>query len=119
MATPHIFTTGRIIERRVTNSKSEDLGKIEELVVDLDSGKVVYAVLSFGGIWGLGERLFAIPWKAFRLSPGESAIETFVLQGVDREMLESAPWFDKDTWPNMADSRWAEEIHGYYQALVA
>jgi hypothetical protein len=119
MAKIHILPTGRIIERRVTNPQSEDLGKIEELVVDLDSGRVVYAVLSFGGIWGLGEKLFAIPWEVFSLSPGESAIETFVLQGVDRRMLEGAPWFDKDNWPNMADSRWAEEIRRYYGAKAA
>jgi sporulation protein YlmC with PRC-barrel domain len=114
MTRPHIFTTSRIIDRRVTNPESENLGKIEELVVDLESGRIVYAVLSFGGLWGLGEKLFAIPWEAFRLIPGEAAIETFVLEGITREKLENAPWFDRDSWPNMSDPEWVNEIRNFY-----
>jgi hypothetical protein len=98
----------------VKNMQGEDLGKIEELMIDRDSGRVAYAVLSFGGVLGLGDKLFAIPWDALRLSTEEKA---FFLD-VDKEQLKNAPGFDKDNWPgtnggNDTDG-WLVEVYEYY-----
>ena len=71
-----------------------------------------YAVLSFGGFLGMGDKLFAIPWRALQIDPPN---HRFILD-VDKETLESAPGFDKDHWPSMADEQWAREIHTYYKA---
>lgn len=94
----------------VRNSAGEDLGKIEDIMIDIPTGRVAYAVLSFGGFLGIGNKLFAMPWEA--LSLDEDAHE-FVLN-VDRSMLESAPGFDKDNWPDMADASWGEQIYSHY-----
>jgi hypothetical protein len=72
---------------------------------------VAYAVMSFGGFLGMGDKLFAVPWAALKLNPDT---QRFVLD-VERERLERAPGFDKSKWPMMADLTWAAEIHSYYR----
>lgn len=94
----------------VRNPAGEDLGKIEELMVDLASGRIAYAVLSFGGFLGIGDKLFAVPWQALDI---DQANERFVLD-VPRETLENAPGFDKDDWPEFADRGWGARIYEYY-----
>jgi sporulation protein YlmC with PRC-barrel domain len=97
----------------VVNRRNEELGKIEHLMIDIESGRVVYAVLSFGGFLGMGDKLFAIPWKALTI---DLAQKRFVLD-VERERLEQAPGFDKSNWPDMADRTWGEEVYKYYGAM--
>jgi sporulation protein YlmC with PRC-barrel domain len=94
----------------VRNMKGEDLGRIEEVMIDLDSGRIAYAVLSAGGFLGIGDRFFAIPWNALAVDLEQ---REFILD-VDKERLERAPGFDEDSWPLMADRQWGETIHGYY-----
>jgi len=95
---------------RVHNSAGEDLGSIEEIMLDIPTGRIAYAVLSFGGFLGIGNKLFAVPWNAMRIDEGE---HEFILD-VDRQTLESAPGFDKDNWPDMADPAFGREIYEHY-----
>lgn len=94
----------------VVNAAGEDLGKIEEIMLDVSSGRIAYAVLSFGGFLGLGDKLFAIPWEALQL---DQRNERFILN-VDREALENAPGFDKAHWPEFTDRAWGVEIYEHY-----
>jgi sporulation protein YlmC with PRC-barrel domain len=107
---PEIMSADTLEGDSVVNSKGEDLGSIEAIMLDVRRGRVAYAVLSFGGFLGMGDKLFAIPWHALKL---DAERECFLLD-VDRERLENAPGFDKDHWPSMADETWAKEIHSYY-----
>lgn len=109
---PEVMGADTLIGDKVSNTKGENLGKIEEIMVDMASGRVAYAVLSFGGVMGIGDKLFAIPWKALRL---DTANKQFVLD-VPKDRLKSAPGFDKSAWPKMADQRWANEVHTFYGA---
>ena len=79
-------------------------------MLDTATGKVCYAVLSFGGVLGIGSKLFAVPWNALKLDTEE---KHFVLN-VDKERLENAPGFDKDNWPDMANKSCENGIHSYY-----
>jgi sporulation protein YlmC with PRC-barrel domain len=97
---------------KVVNRQKEDLGTIEHLMIDVEQGRIAYAVLSFGGFLGMGEKLFAIPWSALAV---DSVERQFILN-VDKKLLERAPGFDKDHWPNMADRTWGAEISTYYGA---
>jgi hypothetical protein len=99
-----------LIGDKVINLQGEDLGKIEEIMIEMESGKVDYAVLSFGGIMGMGDKLFAIPWHLLRLDPEN---RQFILN-VDKERLKTAPGFDKNNWPRMADPEWSREINSFY-----
>jgi hypothetical protein len=79
-------------------------------MLDMRTGRVSYAVLSFGGFMGMGDKLFAVPWHALVL---DTVNKRFTLN-VAKDRLESAQGFDQDNWPNMADSVWARGIHSYY-----
>ena len=70
------------------------------------------AVLSFGGVLGIGEKLFAVPWNALKL---DTVNKRFILD-IDKDRLNDAPGFDKDAWPRMADQKWATQVHSYYKA---
>ena len=107
---PEMMGADTLVGNDVSNHKGEHLGDIKEIMLDMRSGRVAYAVLSFGGFLGMGEKLFAVPWNALIL---DTKNKRFVLN-VERDRLKGAPGFDKDHWPNMSDQAWAKEIHSYY-----
>jgi sporulation protein YlmC with PRC-barrel domain len=107
---PEIMGADTLVGNDVYNQKGENLGDIKEIMLDMRSGKVSYAVLSFGGLLGMGETLFAVPWSALKL---DTKKKRFSLD-VPKDRLKNAPGFDKDHWPNMADQSWEKQIHSYY-----
>ena len=109
---PKVLAADSLTGDKVVNHQKEDLGKIEHLMIDLTTGRVAYAVLSFGGFLGMGDKLFAIPWSALSVDTVE---KQFILN-VEKALLERAPGFDKDHWPNMADRAWGTKVFTYYGA---
>jgi sporulation protein YlmC with PRC-barrel domain len=109
---PRVLAADTLTGDKVVNVQNEDLGKIEHLMIDLGTGRIAYAVLSFGGFLGMGDKLFAIPWSALTVDTLE---KRFILQ-VDKELLKRAPGFDKEQWPNMADRAWGTQVFKYYGA---
>lgn len=109
---PKAISATTAIGDDVKNPMGENLGEIKEVMIDVDSGRVAYAVLSFGGLFGLGDKLFAIPWEALTLDADDHA---FILD-VSKEKLENAPGFDKDNWPSTAEyeAGWLLEVYEYY-----
>jgi sporulation protein YlmC with PRC-barrel domain len=107
---PRIMAADTLEGDKVFNNAGDELGEITNIMIDVPNGRVAYAVLSFGGFLGMGNKLFAVPWEVLQL---DTESKCFVLD-VDREKLEAAPGFDKDHWPSMADQRWATDIHSYY-----
>jgi len=94
----------------VRNAAGEDLGKIDEIMIDIQSGRVAYAVLSFGGFLGMGDKLFAVPWSALKVDEDEKC---FILN-LDKRTIEQAPGFDKNNWPDMSDNAWGTRLSTYY-----
>lgn len=86
-----------IIGNDVCNQNGENLGTIKEVMLDTANGKICYAVLSFGGIFGIGNKLFAVPWHALKLEVKE---KHFVLN-MDKDRLNNMQGFDKDNWPDI------------------
>ena len=107
------FMVEKIIGSKVINMKGETLGKIENLVVDIDTGRIVYAVLESGGFLGIGDKLFPVPWKSLAALPSEGI---FFLDQSKEQMEKAAPAFDKNNLPNMADMRWGANVFKYYGA---
>jgi len=107
---PSLMGADTLMGNDVYNHKEEDLGDIKEIMLDMRSGKVAYAVLSFGGFLGMGEKLFAVPWNALTL---DTANNRFILS-MEKDHLNDAPGFDKDSWPSMADPTWVAGLHSYY-----
>lgn len=108
---PRLMGADTLIGNEVFNQKDENLGEIKEIMLDTSNGRVCYAVLSFGGFLGMGEKLFAVPWSELKL---DTANKRFVLN-VEKDRLKNAPGFDKNDWPDMADQSWVDKIHSYYR----
>jgi sporulation protein YlmC with PRC-barrel domain len=104
-AYPEFLSAGTIKGDKVVNIDGDDIGKIEELMIDLHDGRVAYAVLSFGGFLGMGDKLFAIPWQALSLRVHKRA---FALN-ISKDVLERAKGFDRDNLPLTRD-----ELSGTY-----
>lgn len=106
------LSASTIIGDDVKNRAGEDLGNVEEIMLDVNSGRIAYAVLSFGGFLGLGDKYFAIPWDALTV---DTADHSLVL-GVDKDTLENAPGFDKNDWPETlgGDDAWLVEVYDHY-----
>lgn len=107
---PKIMAADTVCGNNVKNRAGETLGQIEHIMLDVPTGRIAYAVMACGGFLGIGEKLFALPWSALTLDTSDKC---FILD-VDKDRLKAAPGFDKDHWPEMADERWARDVHAYY-----
>jgi sporulation protein YlmC with PRC-barrel domain len=101
-----------LIQDKVVNLAGQDIGRIEELMIDVTTGRVAYAVMSFGGFMGIGNKLFALPWSAVTV---DEAKKRFVVN-VTRESLEEMPGFDKDHWPDLGDLEYATGVYRQWGA---
>ncbi|WP_298626129.1 PRC-barrel domain-containing protein [uncultured Legionella sp.] len=94
----------------VKNLNDENLGKINEVVIDKATGRVSYLVLDFGGILGFGNKFFAIPWSMFTYNEEEDCFNL----NLEKERLKDAPGFDKDHWPNFTARDVSTSIDQFY-----
>lgn len=105
-----ILSSSSITGTNVTNQKGDNLGEIKDLMIDTEAGTINYAVLSFGGFLGLGDKYFAIPFEAFDVN---TTTEKFVLN-VSKDRLENAPGFDKNDWPKTNDTQYWDNLYNHY-----
>ncbi|MGF1666538.1 MAG: PRC-barrel domain-containing protein [Acidimicrobiia bacterium] len=108
--TPMVLSASTLQGDDVVNPGGEKLGKLKEVMIDITTGNVGYAVLSRGGVMGMGEKLFAVPWSIMTVD-GDN--EQIVLD-VTEEFLDGAPGFDPDHWPEFSSPAWGEDIHRHY-----
>ena len=109
-STSRLMGANTLIGEDVYNRQDESLGDIKEFMLDIRSGQIAYAVLSFGGWLGMGSKLFAVPWQSLQL---DMVNKRFILDS-SKEQLKNAPGFDKENWPDMASTEFATQIHGFY-----
>lgn len=110
--TPRLLSSTTIVDTNVQNAEGESMGEIKDLMIDWNKGKVAYAVLSFGGFLGLGDKYFAVPIQAFDFDPHST--DKKIVLNQDKEFLKNSPGFDKDHWPTSADHKFTKEVHTYY-----
>jgi sporulation protein YlmC with PRC-barrel domain len=99
-----------LIGMNVKNRENEKIGEIKDLIVDLQSGHIAYAVVSSGGILGIGDKLVAVPARSFEYSDTDKKL----VLNVDKQTLANAPRFEKDRWPDISDVRWNTEVYQHY-----
>jgi sporulation protein YlmC with PRC-barrel domain len=102
----------------IENANGEKIGEIEDVVIDLDSGKVAYVAMGVGGVLGMGERLFAVPFSEFKLNHDKSNNMVLALD-ISKDRLEKAPGFDKSHWPDFASQDWRNQVDSYYHRSAA
>jgi sporulation protein YlmC with PRC-barrel domain len=105
-----IVDSSKIVGCKVENAQGENLGKIESLMLDLQGGRIAYAVLSFGGFLGMGDKLFPVPMEALHFRASDEKVTL----NVDKETLKNAPGYDRDTLPNANDQAWRSSIFTHY-----
>jgi sporulation protein YlmC with PRC-barrel domain len=110
IGTGPVLASSTLNGENVRNASGEDLGEIKDLMIDTASGTIQYAVLSFGGWLGMGDKLFAVPWNAMRLDTQNHCL----VLDVSKERLKDAPGFDRDNWPDFADATFTNRISNYY-----
>ena len=115
-APSHHFRASKIESMKVRDAAGEDIGKIKDLVIDFNSGKIQYAALDFGGFLGVGDKLFAVPWSSFKYVEGTGIrSDRHLALNITKQQLKNAPGFDKNHWPDVADPNWTEEVDKFYE----
>lgn len=107
---PTVLSADTLKDDDVRNSQGEDLGKIKDFMIDVEDGRIVYAVLDFGGFLGMGGKLFAVPFQAMTLN----RVDKCYILDADKERLKNAPGFEKDNWPEHADYSFINDAYAYY-----
>jgi sporulation protein YlmC with PRC-barrel domain len=107
--TARLIASDKVQGTEVYNPDGENIGAIYNFMVDKITGKVEYAVMSFGGFLGIGERYYPLPWQTLRYDVG---LGGFVVN-LDKEMLEKAPSYAVDETP-WNDPAYGRGVHGYY-----
>jgi sporulation protein YlmC with PRC-barrel domain len=104
------LTASSIVGDTVENPKGEKLGTIDNLMINIKTGTVEYAVMEFGAFLGIGGKLFAIPFRELKLRPEK---KVFLLDR-DKEFLEQLPGFDKNHWPDTND-HYYNDVNMYWR----
>ncbi|MDQ4629118.1 MULTISPECIES: PRC-barrel domain-containing protein [Janthinobacterium] len=107
---PALMGADTLLGDDVYNHSGEELGDIKEIMLDMRTGQIAYAVLSFGGMLGMGDKLFAVPWERLTL---DTVNKRFLLN-VDKDLLKEAPGFDKNNWPDMGSDAWNQQMEAFY-----
>lgn len=105
------LTASSIVGDKVFNPAEEHMGHIKEIMLDLESGKIDYFVIEFGGFLGLGVKYFAIPFRLLKL---DAPNKRFIFNQ-SRELLEKAPGFDMDHWPDT--NLHFDDVHSYWRFI--
>jgi sporulation protein YlmC with PRC-barrel domain len=90
-----LLTASSIRGDKVFNKAGESLGKISDIMLNVEDGKIQYIVIAFGGFIGISQKYFAVPFDELIIQPDDHA---FILDRT-RESFENNPGFDKNHWP--------------------
>ena len=102
-ATGSLQSGQKLFGTKVENPRGESLGKIEDIMISVESGQIAYAVVSFGGVLSLGNKLFAFPWSSLHVDASKKK----VILNLDKKTLSRARGFDKDHWPDSSGWDWS------------
>ena len=99
-----------IIRMDVEDSQDQNIGRVDDLAIDLENGRLVEVIVSSGGFFGLGERSIAVPPTALRFDPADGVLRI----NVDKEKFKAAPDFEMSKWAEHSQSRRVAEVYRYY-----
>lgn len=111
------FPTSKLKGLNIRNTQGETIGSVDDLVINLTDGTVAYIAMSHGGVLGIGDKLFAVPFRELKFDHGKDEMH-FVLD-ISKEKLDNAPGFDKSNWPDFANPQWRDQIDRYYHKSAA
>jgi sporulation protein YlmC with PRC-barrel domain len=107
---PRVASALSLAKNGVTNENGDDLGKVEDIMVDLETGRVSFVVVASGGLLGRDGRLYAVPWEAMKISLHD---KKFILN-ITKETMSNAPSFHRSNWPDLSNLSWLRDVYAYY-----
>lgn len=107
-----LIAADKVAGTEVYNSAGDHLGEIHDMMIDKVSGKVAYAIMSFGGFLGLNEKFHPLPWSVLTYDTEKGG---YVVPAT-KELLEKAPMYDSEGQPDWADKAYGKRVHDYYGA---
>lgn len=110
-----LIPAGRVNGTAIYNREGEKLGSVEDVAIDKVSGRVAYAILSFGGFLGMGERYHPVPWNLLTYDVERRG---YVIP-CDKAQLEAAPTIDTEELSGWDDTDVRERLYGYYGSYGA
>ena len=110
--TAALISAGKVQGTNVYNTQGDSLGELYDVMIDKRSGKIAYAVMSFGGILGVGNSYHPLPWNTLKYDTRQGGY----VVGITKEQLEGAPAFKRDDAPAWGDRAYEQGIHDYYKA---
>ena len=113
---PNPLVSSRRVEgTAVYNPKGEHLGTIEQVMIDKLTGQVAYAVMSFGGFLGIGEKYHPLPWAVLDYDP----VKGGYIIDLDKKTLEGAPYYGETSAPSAwTDTTWQDRVDRYYRPYI-
>lgn len=110
-ATGHLISADKVAGTDVYDRQAEKLGAVDSVMIDKASGRVAYAIMSFGGFLGIGNRYHPLPWSMLRYDHG---LQGYVVD-LDKRILEGAPSYGVDDRIDWTDQAYARRVHEHYQ----
>jgi hypothetical protein len=108
--TGNLIASDKVQGTSVYNADGETLGSIHDVMIDKPSGKVAYAIMSFGGFLGMGNQYHPLPWSVLKY---DTNLGGYVVH-LDKRRLEAGPAYDIDEEPAWGDRAYESKIHDYY-----
>ena len=108
--TSRLISADKVEGTAVYNPAGEKIGKIENIMIDKQSGKVAYAVMSFGGFLGIGDKYYPLPWSMLKY---DTRLGGYVVN-LDKKVLEGAPAYESRDRIDWDDAKWGRRVHDYY-----
>ena len=105
----------KLIGMTVVNPQGESLASVNDIMIDLAQAQVKYLAISHGGVLGVGDKLFAVPMKAFQVTYDSDNDQYKLVLNITSDRLEKAPGFNQDQWPDMGDKKWQTTVDEYYR----
>jgi hypothetical protein len=107
-----LIYTSKTADATVRNSSGQDIGYIDDIAIDSVTGEIAYAILSLGGLLGIGEHLHPVPWSVLKYEPGENCFSI----SLSSAELRAAPIYSKAAFAKLRDSdeQFPHNIFAYY-----
>jgi sporulation protein YlmC with PRC-barrel domain len=106
----------QLIGMNIQNDRGDNVGQVNDLVIDGNSGRVRYAAVTYGGFLGVGGKMFAVPFEAFKVQQdADDRDEHVLVLNVTQEQLEGAEGFDEENWPDFANRQFTEDLDRRYK----
>jgi sporulation protein YlmC with PRC-barrel domain len=108
----HLIAAHQVQGTAVYNTALEKLGRVEDMMIDKRSGRIAYAILSFGGFLGIGDRRYPLPWEKLSYN---TEVGGYIVD-ISNDVLEGAPSYAGEGSADWNDEAWSHGISSYYGA---